>query len=82
MVEQLLIEINHKSELDEIFAFLNKQNIKYKSKSIPKVDSEIEMSKQEIIDKIKSGGMNIKNFDAFMLDFEESRKDRLLPFRD
>ena len=33
---------------------------------------------QKVIEK---GGKNIDNFKLFMKDFEESRQDRVLPFR-
>jgi ribosomal protein L31 len=31
---------------------------------------------------VERGGKNIDNFEQFMKDFEESRQDRILPFRD
>jgi len=44
-----------------------------------------ELSESEVIHHkniIEKGGRNIENFESFMQDFELSRQDRPMPFRD
>jgi hypothetical protein len=55
-------------------------------KSILEIQNNIKLlTESEIINHrkiIEKGGKDVDNFEQFMKDFEKSRQDRILPFRD
>ena len=79
---ELVIRLPSLGVLDKLLAFLQQMQIPYQTRTVEPAEIDDAAKKAAIFAKIQSGGMNIPNFDQFMLAFEESRQDRPLYGRD
>ena len=74
---QLILRIENSLELEQLLPILQQLKIKYQTRPL-KIAAKKSRKKDAIIAKIQAGAFNLPNLEAFMLDFELSRQDKLL----
>ena len=79
---KIILEISEPSQLDKLYAYMNRLKMNYKVQPVLSKEEKRQEKLEDIFEVIRSGAMDIPNFDNFMKEFEESRQDRPLPFRD
>lgn len=79
---KIILEISEPSQLDKLYAYMNSLKMNYKVQPVLSKEEKRQAKLEEIITVFQSGAMDIPDIDNFMKDFEESRQDRPLPFRD
>jgi hypothetical protein len=79
---KIILEINEPSQLDKLYAYMKRIKMNYQVQPVLSQEEKRQSKLDEIIKVIESGALNIPDFDNFMKEFEESRQDRPLPFRD
>ena len=77
---EIIFKIKEPIELEKLFSVLEELKIEYRTRT-QKTSKKKQLNNDNIFEKIKNGALDIPDFDKFMLDFEESRKDRPLPIR-
>ena len=77
---ELILRINEPWELEKLIPILQQLQIKYQTRQLKPMKND---SKREaVLTKIKSGALNIPDFENFIDDFEKSRQDRTIIGRD
>jgi hypothetical protein len=79
---KIILEINEPSQLDKLYAYMKRIKMNYQVQPVLSQEEKRQSKLDEIIKVIESGALNIPDLDNFMKEFEESRQDRPLPFRD
>jgi hypothetical protein len=79
---KIILEINEPSQLDKLYAYMNRLKMNYKVQPVLTKEEKRQAEIEEIFKVFHSGAMDIPDFDNFMKEFDESRQDRPLPFRD
>jgi hypothetical protein len=75
---RIVLDIPNSNDVELLLPLLRRLGIIISNQNHELSESEIIYHKN-IIDK---GGRNIENFEGFIQDFELSRQDRPMPFRD
>jgi hypothetical protein len=78
---EVIVKINEPIQLEKLSSFLKNLKVEYRTR-VPKPRKKKVEVKEDIFELIKKGALNIPDFENFMKEFEESRQDRPLPFRD
>jgi hypothetical protein len=78
---EVIVKINEPMQLEKLSSFLKNLKVEYRTR-VPKPRKKKVEVKEDIFELIKKGALNIPDFENFMKEFEESRQDRPLPFRD
>lgn len=76
-MSQITLELNNAEDESLLLSLLQRLGIHY---SILKKET-VDTRNLDYYLQIIQQGININNFDDFMQDFEQSRQDRVLPFR-
>ena len=77
---ELILRINEPWELEKLIPILQQLQIKYQMRQSK--PSKNDSKKEAVLTKIKSGALNIPDFENFIGDFEKSRQDRTIIGRD
>lgn len=77
---ELILRINEPWELEKLIPILQQLQIKYQMRQSK--PSKNDSKKEAVLTKIKSGALNIPDFENFIDDFEKSRQDRTIIGRD
>ena len=75
---RIVLDIPNNNDVELLLPLLRRLGIIISNQNTELSESEVIYHKN-IIEK---GGRNIENFESFMQDFELSRQDRPMPFRD
>ena len=73
---ELILRINEPWELEKLIPILQQLQIKYQMRQSK--PSKNDSKKEAVLTKIKSGALNIPDFENFIDDFEKSRQDRTI----
>jgi hypothetical protein len=79
---KIILEISEPSQLDKLYAYMKRLKMNYKVQPVLSQEEKRQSNLDDIFKVIESGALNIPDIDTFMKEFEESRQDRPLPFRD
>lgn len=77
---ELILRINEPWELEKLIPILQQLQIKYQMRQSK--PSKNDSKKEAVLTKIRSGALNIPDFENFIDDFEKSRQDRTIIGRD
>ena len=77
---ELILRINEPWELEKLIPILQQLQIKYQTRQLKPTKND--NKREAVIVKIKSGALNIPDFENFIDDFEKSRQDRTIIGRD
>ena len=77
---ELILRINEPWELEKLIPILQQLQIKYQTRQLKPTKND--NKREAVIAKIKSGALNIPDFENFIDDFEKSRQDRTIIGRD
>ena len=77
---ELILRINEPWELEKLIPILQQLQIKYQTRQFKPTKND--NKREAVIAKIKSGALNIPDFENFIDDFEKSRQDRTIIGRD
>ena len=77
---ELILRINEPWELEKLIPILQQLQIKYQTRQLKPMKND--NKREAVLSKIKSGALNIPDFENFIDDFEKSRQDRTIIGRD
>ena len=77
---ELILRINEPWELEKLIPILQQLQIKYQTRQLKPTKND--NKREAVLSKIKSGALNIPDFENFIDDFEKSRQDRTIIGRD
>lgn len=77
---ELILRINEPWELEKLIPILQQLQIKYQTRQLKPMKND--NKREAVLAKIKSGALNIPDFENFIDDFEKSRQDRTIIGRD
>ena len=77
---ELILRINEPWELEKLIPILQQLQIKYQTRQLKPMRND--NKREAVLTKIKSGALNIPDFENFIDDFEKSRQDRTIIGRD
>ena len=77
---ELILRINEPWELEKLIPILQQLQIKYQTRQLKPMKND--NKREAVLTKIKSGALNIPDFENFIDDFEKSRQDRTIIGRD
>ena len=77
----LTLEIQDKIDLNLLLPLLNRLHIKYSESVAPQIDTSKKMS-EEVKVFLLNGLPEKENFDEWVTEWNISRKDREMPFRE